>query len=244
MKLSTLIPASLAYALAVSVAGVSIAATVTPFTEHFISDSAQWLNGDSTGFANFESSGGPDGSSYISASLNTQAFASGVSRVVFRGNSTTSPPIHASSDRFAGDWLAGGINHFSAWAYHEAPEPLPFFARFASAFGFPGTAVIDGTIVQPNTWTKLSYIISPSQIGTTLFPEAIDPNENLSYFNQTFSNFGRIQIGFNVPASMANSSTSFVYAIDQVSVNTPEPATWLMFSAAVGVGALSRRRRA
>ncbi|MEX0642822.1 MAG: PEP-CTERM sorting domain-containing protein [Pirellulales bacterium] len=245
MKLSTWIPAALAIALATTIGGRVIAATVAPYTEQFPTDAAQWLNGDSSGFGNFVPSGGPDGSSHISASLNTQAFGNGVSRVVFRGNSTTTPSIHASGDKFVGDWLGGGINRFSAWVYHEAEVPLPFFARFASVFGFPATAAINGTIVQPNTWTQLNFVINPGQIGTTLFPETDVPDENLSYFNQTFSNpgLGRIQIGFNVPASMANSPTSFVYRLDQVSVNTPEPATMLMIGIAAGVAVLRRRRR-
>jgi hypothetical protein len=125
--------------------------------------------------------------------------------------------------------------------YHEAPVALPYFARFAAAAGFPGTAAHDGTLVQPFTWTKLSYIIDPSQIGSTLTPEAA-PGSELATYNSTFSNVGRVQIGFTAPASMANSANAYLYAIDHVSA-VPEPTTAFLLLAAA-VFTISLRKRA
>jgi hypothetical protein len=82
-------------------------------------------------------------------------------------------------------------------------------------------------------------------IGTTLFPEGA-PQDNLTTFNGTFTDVERIQIGFNTPASMALSATSYKYGVDQISVYTgeiPEPATWCLGLCAVGLVMLRRRRQ-
>jgi len=130
--------------------------------------------------------------------------------------------------------------------YHEAPFSLPFFVRFATTFAFPGTNGIDGNLVAPNTWTQLNFDIVPSQIGVTLFPETEEPLEMLDYFEQSFSSFGRFQIGFITPASMAMSSKSYRYAIDQVSISgprVPEPASWFLALCASCLALIRRRRR-
>ena len=100
--------------------------------------------------------------------------------------------------------------------------------------------------MQPLTWTKLDYIIDPSQIGLTLTPETQPPATDLSTFNDTFTNVGRVQIGFNVPASMASSPTSYVYALDQVSVSivpVPEPGSLFLVLSGIAMGLNCRRRR-
>jgi hypothetical protein len=243
MRFGSFVLIALFVTLATNLTHPSYAAPVDPYTENFATDSAQWLNGPQTGFANWVASGGPDGSSYISASMDTVGTTLDGAKVLFRGNSTTSPPIHASNDEFLGDWLAGGIGQFSVYVYHEAPEALPYFARFAKSTGFPGVAAEEGTLVQPFTWTKLNYGINPSQIGSTLFPETTTPGTELATYNSVFTDIGRVQIGFSVPASMVGSANTYLYAIDQVSVAIPEPASAVLLVAGAFAANVRRRRR-
>lgn len=196
------------------------AAPVDAYTEEFATNHANWVYGPGAGlgFATWASNGGPGGSSHISASLDTASSSAGNSLVVFQGRLNN----NASNGEFVGSWLDGGIYRLSGWVRHNAPESLPFFARVTNTAGFPGVAIIDGTVVPPNTWTKLQYEINPGQIGVTVIPETVPPATDLSTYNAVFSNVGRVQFGFNVPSAMANSSTSYVYQLDQVSA-VPEP---------------------
>lgn len=211
---------------------------VDSYTEHFPASNANWVYGPSAGlgFASWSSAGGPDGSSHISATLNTVGISSGAQFLLFQGRSDQT----ASNNEFVGDWLAGGMNHLSGWVYHEAPEPLSYFARVTTPGGFPGVALLGGPAVQPNTWTKLDYLIDPNGFGTTVQPETSPPNY-LSTFNAVFSNVGRVQFGFVVPASMANSTANVIYRLDQVTV-VPEPTGALLTLVGVGAAWLLRRR--
>ena len=252
MKLHRLFTAALFAISATCALRISNAAPVTPYTEEYTSDAQDWINGKSLALATWESSGGPDSSSYISATMNTSTNITGQSRIVFRGNTTAIPELHASDDKFYGDWIAGGINHFSFWAYHEAPVALPYFVRIATAGNSPAVALVDGTLVQPNTWTKLDYVIDPIFLGSTITAES-GPGQELATYNQVFGLVERIQIGFNVPAAMSSNGnptaagTTFTYALDKVAVYTgaiPEPSTACLLLGSAGLVVVRRRRSA
>jgi hypothetical protein len=88
-------------------------------------------------------------------------------------------------------------------------------------------------MVAPNTWTKVEWDLS------TLAPEGPP-----SFYTQTLTNVGHVQVGFNVPASMANSATSYAYGLDQVTVsNVPEPSCVLLMAGAIGMALAVRRSR-
>jgi len=242
MKLHRLWPVALVALLAAPAPLLSLAAPVAPFTEEFPTDPAQWTDGPPTGFATWVLSGGPSGASdgYIAAPADATALPENASVVLFRGNSTTSPSIHASGDKFAGDWLNGGINQFSAWVFNGSPYSVPLFARFTQPSGGTGVAAFNGTTAAPNSWTQLSFVIAPSEINTTLFPEG--PS---SLYSSVFGNMGRIQIGFNVPAAMATAGGGvYTFGLDKVAVNTPEPTSLLLGLGAAAFVATRRRRTA
>jgi MYXO-CTERM domain-containing protein len=226
----------LSLTLLAAVAGAfsqSAFATV-PYTENFTSDAANWRDGAGAAFANWVASGGPDGSSYITTTASAYFLDDGDPVVLFRGQDG----FNSSADAFVGDWISSGINQFSMWVRHDAPVSLDFFVRFATAGNFPGTAADHEVLITPNTWTKISYEIDPSHINEYLLPEGPP-----SFYTSTFSNLGNIQVGYSVPAGFGTVNQSFNFSLDQLSINTPEPASAFL---AMGLAAIAfmRRRRA
>jgi hypothetical protein len=231
----------LSLALLAAMAGVIShpAFATVPYTENFTSDAANWTDGSGAALATHVASGGiagggPDGSSYITSTASAHNIANNAAVVVFRGQDEFNSSAHA----FEGDWLGSGINHFSTWVWHNAPVPLDFFVRFATASNFPGTAADKMALVAPNTWTELSYEIAPAHINEYLFPEG--PN---SFFNATFGSVGHIQVGYSVPTGFGSDLNSYSFALDRPSIQTPEPAS-LFLVISFAAAACMRRRRA
>lgn len=232
MNSPVFVRASLAAVLSTSF--VSRVVATVPYTENFTSNSANWADSTGQALATFVPSGGPDGSSYISSSFNTAGSADDDGIVVFRGQDEFASSNHA----FEGNWLAGGINYFSAYVLNTSPVPVQFFARFSTAANFPGVAADNGTIAQPNTWTLLSFDINPSQINATLFPEGPP-----SFYNSVFNSVGHVQIGFDVPAGYGGANQTITFGLDKVSINTPEPASGVLALGFASLGFIRRRSR-
>jgi hypothetical protein len=228
-------------ALLATVAGAlsrSAFATV-PYTENFTSDAANWRDGNSNP-ATFVASGGPaavgaPGGSYITSTASAFFLDDNDPVVVFRGQDG----FDSSADAFVGNWTSSGINQFSTWIWHNAPVPLDFFVRFATAGNFPGTAADKMALIAPNTWTKLTYEIAPAHINEYLFPEGPP-----SFYNSTFSSVGNIQIGYSVPAGFGLDTNSYTFALDQPSISTPEPASAFLAMSFAAIAFVRRRRTA
>ena len=210
------------------------ARATVPFTENFTSSVSNWADASGQNLAAFVPSGGPDGGSYASCTFNVSTSGDGDGIIVFRGQDE----FNSSNDAFEGNWLAGGINHFSAYVWSNAPVPVKFFARFATASNFPGVAADNGTVAQPNTWTLLSFDINPSQINATLFPEGPD-----SFYDSVFKNLGHVQVGFDVPTGYGMTNATFTFGLDKVSISTPEPSTGVLALGGLGLGFFRRRLR-
>ena len=99
-----------------------------PYTEQFTTDAANWRDGAGAASANWVSTGGPDGSSYIASTASAFFLEDDDPVVVFRGQDA----YNSSADAFVGNWITSGINQFSVWVRHDAPVSLDFFVRFAS----------------------------------------------------------------------------------------------------------------
>jgi hypothetical protein len=224
----------LSLALLAAVAGAfsqSAFATV-PFTENFTTDAANWRDGAGTAAATWVSSGGPDGSSYITSTASAFFAEDNDPVVLFRGQDG----FDSSADAFVGNWISTGINRFSMWVRHDAPVSLDFFVRFATSGNFPGTAADKGTLIAPNTWTKISYEIAPSHINEYLFPEGPP-----SFYTSTFSSLGNIQVGYSVPAGFGTVNQSFNFSLDQPSIDTPEPASAFLAMSFAAIAFMRRR---
>lgn len=215
-------------------AAASRALATAPYTENFTSDVANWANGAGNAFVNYVPSGGPDGSSYASTTASAFGAPDGNRFILFRGQDNFNSSGHA----FEGNWLTSGILEFSDYVWHDAPVSLPFWVRFANPTGsFSAVGGDNGVIVPPRTWTKLSYKILASEINVTLFPEGPP-----SVFNAAFSNIGRVQVGYTVPAGFGVDPNTYTFGLDQPSIAIPEPATWILMAAATAFGVMRRRR--
>lgn len=206
-------------------------ALTVPFTENFATDNANWLN-NSNALADFHATGGYDGGSFISVSFNFQNNEVDDTPVLFRARPST-PLGPSSGGNFIGDWLAAGVNKFSAYVRHNATEPLTYIARFADPMGFPGIIVGDNETVPPNTWTLIDFDINPN-----------NPNIHTEGqpFSAVFDSIGHVQLGVWVPADLAGLDQTFTFDTAQVSIAAiPEPATSLMAGLALAIGCFTRR---
>lgn len=208
----------------------------SPFTENFTNDVANWGNGAGNGLVTYVSSGGPDGSSYASTTASPFGAPDGNRFILFRGQDNFNSSNHA----FEGNWLSSGIVEFSDYVWHNAPISLPFWVRFANPTGsFNAVGGDNFTNVPPNTWTKLTYKIAASEINVTLFPEGPP-----SVYTSTFSNIGRVQVGYTVPAGFGADTNTYTFGLDQPSIAIPEPACGVLLAGSALIGLMYRRRSA
>jgi len=197
-----------------------VSAVTVPFTEDFSVNASGWLNATS-GPLTWNATGGPDGGSYVSSTLGS---LSGNGTIQFRANDSA----NASGDAFVGNWITSGVSVISAEVFHDAPQAITFFFRFAGAgamVGFPASGP-----VAPNTWTTISVVISPG----TLTPAG-------GSFATTMAAISNLQIGVSVPVELE--SVPFTYGVDKVTI-VPEPATAGMLAGGLTLMAIGGRRRA
>lgn len=217
-------------------------ADVVNFTETFAPNDSNWRGPDSTGadILDFVTSGGPDGSSYVSFQSDFSDFPDGSGMgggqptpVFFRGQQS----FGSSNGAFVGDWIEDRVTEFSFEFRHNLPVPVTVFSRFAPAANFPGAVAIDFAPVLPGQWTEVSIAIdenSPQFISFSGFD-----------FESVFSNVANVQIGVSVPPGFGGSPLNFRFDLDNVQVTTaavPEPATGLLLGVLMTM-TLRRKRR-
>ena len=208
-------------------AGLSASAATVPFTEDFVSDNAAWKDAASADLS-FVAAGGPDASGYVTTSFNFSGSATGDTPVLLRGHDN----FNASGDAFVGNWITEGVTEFSAYVRHDSAVPLNFFARFAGSFNFPGAVAVSFVPVLPNTWTEVTFAISPFNPQFVTF-EGSD-------FNTIFGAVGNVQLGVSVPAALDSADVDVAIDVDQPTI-TPEPTSLGLVT--LGALALLRRRK-
>lgn len=211
----------------------SLGATV-PFTENFDSGTANWLDGAEFDLT-YQPSGGPDGSSFASATFDFEDFSSedfednDPTMVIVRGRTLVppfGPPLIASDGAFFGNWLDDGVAEFRVSVRHDAPEPLSFFLRFAKPNNFPGVISLIGEPVQPGEWTELVVPIDLT-VSNWVFEGPPSPVTLAS----VLSDVGRIQIAAFVPESLAGDPGVFTLDVDSIGIYpVPEPSAWISLS--------------
>lgn len=210
---------------------------VTNYTETFNTNASNWLNVDSTA-PTYYSSGGVDGSGYISHTRTFTSLASGPFgapplQVMMRGNDAA----NASGDAFVGNWLADGVESLTVAVRHNYTSTLNLYARLDAGGGAAASLAFDPAFaIAPNTWTTITIPIVNSNPPFLSYGSAGSvPGAG---FNTIFSSMDNLQIGFYLPAS--TSFTDLTFDLDNV--NVPEPAS-LGVLALGAVGLLGRRRR-
>jgi hypothetical protein len=216
-------------AAALALAGFAAApasAVELHFTEHFATDAANWFDTAGAAPVTWNAAGGPDGSSFVSTNFNFVSSAPDGVPVLFRAQDE----FGSSGGAFFGNWLAAPVSEMTFFVRHNASAPVNFFARFSGPANFPGATAIVFAPVLPNQWTPISILIHP-----------INPSfifEGPSTFGSVFSNIGHLQIGVDVPDSLAGVDQDFTFDLDQVSI-VPAPGALALLAMA----GWSRRRR-
>lgn len=220
------------FAFAIAPAGAlafsaATSGAVIPFTETFNAGASDWRNAGGGASAAWMATGGPDNSGYITESTNVNNANTGVVVAMRAAGS-----FNSSGGAFSGNWIAEGVTAFSFDVRHDAPAPLNMAVRFASAANFPGAVAIDDVLVQPNTWTTVTFLIDPSNPQFVSFGG--------SNFAGVFSSIANIQLSYNVPAGLEGAGTIIRIDADNVRI-VPAPGASLALSA--GGLVLTRRRR-
>ena len=209
----------------------SVHAALVPFTEGFDSDESSWRDSTGNALLNWFNTGGPAGAGdgYASGMFNFAGSAAGDTPVILRGQES----FGSSGGAFSGDWIADGVTEFSFSFRHDAPAPVNVFTRFASSFNFPGAVAVDFVPVLPNTWTEVTIAIEPAN------PQFISFSGQS--FEAVFSSIGNLQIGVQVPGSLAGFDSDFTFDIDNVSI-VPAPGAASLLLAGLLTGRRRRRR--
>jgi hypothetical protein len=205
--------------------------SLLPFTERFDLGSSNWLNGSSA-VPNYSSTGGVANTGYVftSATIDTSGFGP----IVFRGNNANS----ASGGAFVGNWLAAGVNQFSAYVWHNAPVDLNFYVRFDKGAG--SAASSNMITVAANTWTLLNIpIVDSLGLSGQVFQSygAVGSGG----FNTIFSDIKNVQIALAATQDARTSGQTYTVGLDSASV-IPEPSVGVMTVVGLfGLGLLRRR---
>lgn len=196
---------------------------VTPFTETFTFDNANWRDGATNPLA--WNAGG-----FVSTSGDLNS-AGPFGLTLFRGQDG----FDSSGDAFVGDYVAGGINRISLDIRHDAGQDLTFAVRVAVSGPSPAFAVISPVAVTSGEWTTLTFDLDYS--SPFYFAEGA-PGE--AFFNSVASAVGNLQISVNRPEGL-DTPLLVNFDLDNVSI-TPSPASVTL----LGLGGLAaaRRRRA
>lgn len=199
-----------------------------PFTEDFVTDSANWRDAVGVNDLDWLAQGGPDGGAFAQGAFNFVASQKQDTPVILRAHDS----FGSSGGAFTGNWITAGVSLLSAQVRHNAPEPLTYFVRLAGPNNFPGAVAINFAPVLPDQWTEISFAIDEDSPQFVTF-EGSD-------FETIFSDIANMQYGVFVPSALSGVNQEFAFDIDKVTI-VPEPATIALLG--LGTLALARHRR-
>lgn len=217
--------------LAVSFLAASSQASINGFVEDFGADAANWRNFNGSAVLEWVATGGPDGSAYASSLFNLGGTSpGGFPPTVIRAQSS----FGSSNGEYVGNWIAAGVTGVSFDIRHNLSEAVTLTGRFATPANTPGASTVSQTVIAPNQWTTITFDLTEGS------PDIISLGGGT--YNAIFSNIGNIQIGFNVPASLAGQNIDARFDIDNFAI-VPAPGTGAGLAMAFGAFGLASRRR-
>jgi hypothetical protein len=228
-----------------AVCGLVLTSTVTAatlYTEEFVSDDALWGKYSAASSVrvapDYFTTGGPDGvgDSYISSEHTILETTSG--QVIFRGQGN----FDSSGDNFVGSWDAIGATRLEYWVRHNADVELTLGVRLAGPTNSPAFAILSGTPVAPNIWTKIVVPIDVTSSAGWVYEGA--PTGTLATrYNAIINNVANVQI-MAVRGSVETGEV-VTFDLDGVSL-VPEPGSFALagLGACAGLALVVRRRRA
>lgn len=205
----------------------SVASAQLGFVEQFNADAANWRNYNGSSTLAYLATGGPDGSGFARSTYNLAGTTvGGTPPTIIRAHAS----YPASGGAFAGNWITAGVTGVSFDIRHDLAEAVMMTGRFASSANFPGGAVFSPQMVQPNTWTTITFNVGPG----SPFIASLEG----STYGTVFSNIGNMQFGFSVPAALIGQNVDGHFDIDNVRL-VPAPGALAL----LGLGGLATGRR-
>jgi len=206
-----------------------VASAQNGFIEQFDSDAANWRNFNGSATLAWISTGGPDNSGFARSSYNLSGTTvGGFPPTVIRAHAS----YPSSNGGYTGNWIADGATIFQFDIRHNLAEAISMTGRFATPTNNPGASAVSSTVIQPNVWTTVTFNLAEGS------PDIISLGGGT--YASIFGNLGNIQLGFNVPVSLAGTNFDATFDIDNVRV-LPAPGALAL----LGMGGLvvGRRRR-
>lgn len=221
--------ASIAAVVAVSQSFACVAsAAITDFYENFAGGAQNWRNANGASVLAWSANGGPDDGAFVTSVFNlSSTTVGGFPPTVIRAQQG----YGSSGGVYAGDWIAAGVTGVSFMFRHNLGEAVSVTGRFATPVNTPGASTVSTLLVNPNTWTLVSFDLREGSSDIVSLGGGT--------YAQIFSNIGNMQIGFTVPAALAGQNVIGSFDLTNFAV-VPTPGVAALLGLA---GVLLRRRR-
>lgn len=210
------------------VASSSASAAITDFSETFAAGAQNWRNSNGASVLAWSATGGPDDGAYVRSVFNlSSTTVGGFPPTVIRAQSS----YGSSSGAYVGDWIAAGVTGVNFMFRHDLSEAVSVTGRFATPVNTPGASTVSSIVVNPNTWTLISFDLRQGS------PDIVSLGGGT--YAQIFSNIGNMQIGFTVPAALAGQNVNGSFDLTNFNI-VPAPGAVALLAVA---GLAARRRR-
>jgi hypothetical protein len=202
-------------------------AAITDFSENFAAGAQNWRNSNGASVLAWSATGGPDDGAYVRSVFNlSSTTVGGFPPTVIRAQSS----YGSSNGAYVGNWIAAGVTGVNFMFRHDLSEAISVTGRFATPVNTPGASTVSTIVVNPNTWTLISFDLREGS------PDIISLGGGT--YAQIFSNIGNMQIGFSVPAALAGQNVNGSFDLTNFNI-VPAPGALALLA----LGGLAARRR-
>jgi hypothetical protein len=202
-------------------------AAINGFTESFAGGAANWRNFNGTATLGWSAAGGPADAAFVTGQFNlSSTTVGGFPPTVIRAAAS----YGSSNGGYVGNWINEGVTSVGFWFRHDLSESIVLTGRFATPINTPGASVVSSTPIAANTWTFVNFNVAQGSSDIISLGGGT--------YSAIFSNIGNIQLGFQVPASLAGRNITGSFDMTGFTL-APAPGALAL----LGVGGLMRGRR-